>query len=72
MKRTHEDAFIQEFEDYIKKFKERINTETSNSNSNISTDRKAIKTRKQKWDRKQLYRYFKRQTDEIAQKKIRT
>ena len=27
--------------------------------TNINIDRKTIKTRKQKWEEKQLYRYFK-------------
>ena len=30
------------------------------------------KTRKQKWDEKELYGYFKQQTDEILHKKTQT
>ena len=35
------------------------------------SDRKTTKMRKQKWDEKQLYRYFKRQTGEISHEKTR-
>ena len=41
----------------------RLITEANNSFDNIKT----IKTRKQKWEEKQLYGYFKRQTSVIAQ-----
>ena len=32
----------------------------------ISLDRKTTKTRKQKWDKKQLHRYFMQQSTKIA------
>ena len=47
------------------KSKERFITPANNSISNISTKKKTTKTRKQKW-KKQLYRYFKQQTSDIA------
>ena len=38
----------------------------TNYSSNIRTNRKTTKTRKQKWKKKQLYGYFKQQTGKIA------
>ena len=52
-----------------KKSKERLITAARNSNSNIWTSKNTTKTRKQKWEEKQLYGYFKRQTAEIAHMK---
>ena len=62
------DSSIQRLEKYIKKSKELLITAASISNSNIMTNRKTTKPRKQKWEEKQLNRYFKRQTAEIALK----
>ena len=64
------DATIQALEEYTQKTKERlIATEARNSNCKIWTNRGTTKTRKQKWEEKQLYGYFKRQTAGIAQVK---
>ena len=57
------DASIEIFEDYIKKNKERLITAAKYNNGNVSTSRKKKTiTRKQKWEEKQLYGYFKRQS----------
>ena len=48
------------------KSKKRLITAVNNNISNISTDRRTTKTRRQKWKEKQLYGYFKRQTSDIA------
>ena len=64
------DASIQGVEDTIKKYKEKLITVASYNIGNIRTNRKNTKkTRKQKWKEKQLYGYFKRQTDEIVYEK---
>ena len=60
------DATIQALEEYTQKSKERLITAARNSNINIWTSKNTTKTRKQKWEEKQLYGYFKRQTAEIA------
>ena len=52
----------------IKKNKERLITTTRNSTDNIKINGTTI-TSKQKWGEKQLYGYFKRQTDEISQRR---
>ena len=58
---------------YIKKkSKERLITAASNSNGNIRTKRETIKTTNKKWEEKQLYGYFKRQTGDIVHEKART
>ena len=57
-------ASIRRLEDDMKKSKEKLITATRNNTDNTRTDRTKI-TRKQKWEEKQLYRYFKRQTTEI-------
>ena len=62
-------ASIHGFEKYTKENKERLITEASNCFGNIRTNRKTTKTRKKKWKEKQLYGYFKQQTEEIASKK---
>ena len=51
-------------EDHVKKSKERFITAANNNIGIINTDRKTIKTSKQKREKKktQLQRYFKRQT----------
>ena len=46
------DASIQRFDDYIEKNKEKLISAISNSYSNIRTNRKTTKTRKQKWEEK--------------------
>ena len=56
------DVTIQGLEEYIK---ERLIAAANNSNVNLSKKRKS---RKQKWEEKQLYGYFKRQIGEIAHK----
>ena len=58
------DATIQEV--YTQKSKERLIAAARNSNCNTWTSRNTTKTRKQKWEEKQLYGYFKRQTTEIV------
>ena len=62
------DASIYELDDYIRKSKVRQITVTRNNTDNISMNRTTI-TRKQKLDEKQMYGYFKQQTDEILHKK---
>ena len=57
------DASIQKLGDYIKKRKEKLITAASNSTENIRTRKTVWKTRKQKWEEKQLYGYVNRQTD---------
>ena len=54
------DVAIQGIRDYIKKSNERLITAASNKISNIGTIRKTAKIRKQKWEEKQQYGYFKR------------
>ena len=61
-------ASIRVLEDYIKENKEEIITALSNSAVNIRINRKTI-TKKQKWEEKQLYGYFVRQTDEVSHEK---
>ena len=58
------EASIQGLEDNIKKSKERWITAVSNGINNIRTNWTI--TRKQKWEEKQLYGYFKQQTEEIS------
>ena len=65
------DASIKRLVDYINKSKKRWITAASNRIDKVSTNR-TTKTRKQKWEGKQLYGYFKRQTDEITHKKTGT
>ena len=59
-------ATIQGLKEYSKKIKERLITGASHSTGNIRTNRKTAKTRKQEWEEKQLYGYFKRQTGGIV------
>ena len=63
-------ALIQELEDYIKKSKEGLITVASNSTDNIGTNKTTTKTRKQKFEEKQLYSYSKWQTGKISDKNI--
>ena len=51
-----------------KKGKEIIIIGASNSNFHIRSKRTTTKTRRHKWEEKQLYGYFKRQTGQIAHK----
>ena len=44
----------------------------NNSRNDRRTNRKTTKTRKQKWEEKQLYGHFKRQIEEVAQEKTWT
>ncbi len=55
------DALIQRLEDYIEKRRGRLITATKNNTDNTRNNRTEI-TRKQKWEEKQLYGHFKRQT----------
>ena len=66
------DASIQGFKKDIKKSKERQITAAANNNGNIRTKRKTTKRQKQKWEEKQLYRYFKQKPGEIAHGKMDT
>ena len=47
-------ATIPSVENYTKKSQERAIATSSNSNVNLRTNRKATKSRKQKWEEKQL------------------
>ena len=52
------DSSIRAFKDYIKRSKDRLIIAASNSNYNIRTNIPII-IRKQEWEEKQLYEYFK-------------
>ena len=52
-----------------KKERRLITAANDNCIGNINIDRKTTKARKQKWEEKELYRYFKRQTGEIKHEK---
>ena len=65
------DTSIRHLEDYIKKSQERLITATKKMINNTRFNRTTI-TRKQKWEEKQLYVYFKRQTSEISNQKTWT
>ena len=54
------------YENYIKKNKEKLITAAIDGIKNIMTNRKTTKTKKQEWEAKQLYGYFKWQTGEIS------
>ena len=64
-------ASIWGLKDYIIKSKERLITVIRNSKDNIKVNRSTI-MRKQKWEEKQLYGYFKRQTDKFSYEKTWT
>ena len=67
------DASIRGLEDNIKMSEERIITAIRNSTDSIMINRTTTTTtRKQKWETKQLYGYFKRQTDDISLEKTWT
>ena len=60
-----------QYEDYFKMNKERLITTASNSSDDIRTHKTTI-TRKKKLEEKQLYGYFKRETDEVSHQKTWT
>ena len=62
------DTWMRRLEDYIKKRRVILMTATRNNTDNTSTNRAKI-TRKQKWEEKQLYGNFKRQTIQISLEK---
>ena len=64
------DALIQQHEDYIKKCRGRLITVIRKNTDNTSINR--TKTRKQKWEEKELYGHFKWQTSEISHEKTWT
>ena len=55
------DTSIQGLEDFIYQSRGRLIKAVNNSISNMTTDRKTMKTRKKKWEEKQLYEYLKQQ-----------
>ena len=59
------DALIQRLEDYIQKLEEGLITATRNDTENTMNNRRTI-TRKQKWERKQLYGWFKQLINNIS------
>ena len=65
------DASIQRLKDYIEKHEGGLITAIKNDTDNTVTNRMII-TRKQKWEEKQLYRHFKRLTNNISHDKTRT
>ena len=66
-----EEASIREFKDYIKKSKERLITATRSSTGNIKINKTTL-TRKKNGKEKQLYAYFKQQTNDISHEKTWT
>ena len=66
------DASTQRLKNNIKKNKERLFKAADKSIGKIGSNKKTTKTRKQKWEEKQLYEYFKWQTNKIAYKKTLT
>ena len=65
------EASIQGVEDYIKKSKEKLIKAAKNSIGNVSTNRKTTKTKKHKWEEKQLKGYFKWQTGKIKHMRLK-
>ena len=65
------DISIQRLEVYIEKCRGRLITATRNNTDNTRIKRTKL-TRKQKWEEKQVYGHFKRQTSEISHEKTRT
>ena len=55
------DSSTQGFENYVKKSKEGLRTTANCSITYTNTDRKNNKTKKQKWEEKQMSGYFVRQ-----------
>ena len=62
------DTTIRTLDEYINKSKERL----KQPGKAIATSRNTSKTKKQKWEEKQIHRYFKRQTQEISHQKTLT
>ena len=62
------DASIQRLEDYIRKHDGGLITDIRNDSDNTMDNRMTI-TRKQKWERKQLYQRFKRLINNISHDK---
>ena len=65
------DTSIRRLVDYIEKSKETFTIVTRNDTNSTMLNRTII-SRKQKWEEKQLYGYFKRQTGEISHEKTWT
>ena len=65
------DASIQRFGDYIEKHEQGLITVIRNDTDNTIDDRMTI-TRKQKWEKKQLYGRFKRRINNISHQKTWT
>ena len=65
------DALIQRLEDYIEKHERGLITDIRNDTNNTIDDRMTI-TRKQKWEKKQLYDRFKRLKNNISHQKTWT
>ena len=63
------DTSIRQLKDCIKKSKESLSTAIRNNTNNTRIYKTKI-TRKQKWEEKQLYGYFKQQTSKISHEKI--
>ena len=59
------DSSIQRFEDYIEKYERRLITAIRNNTDN-TIDNRMTKTRKQKWEEKQLHGRFKRLMNKIS------
>ena len=65
------DTSIRRFEDNIKMSKERLITAIRNNTNNTRTNRTKL-SKKQKWEEKQLYKHFERETKEISYEKTWT
>ena len=65
------DASIQRLEEYIEKHEGGLNT-TIRNNTDNTIDNRMIKTRKQKWEEKQLHRRFKQLINNISHDKTWT
>ena len=66
------DESLQRIENYIKKRKGRLITVTRNNTKSTSINGTKITRKKKKREEKQLYGYFKRQTNEISHEKTST
>ena len=66
------DASVQRLEDYIEKHEWRLITARARSNTDDTKTNKPEITRKQRWEEKQLYRRFKRLTNDISHEKTWT
>ena len=62
------DASMQQLEDYVENYEGGLITAIKNDTQNSMTTRMAI-TRKQKWEEKWLYGYFKRLINNISNEK---